>query len=161
MGKTINLHDYSVAEAMAEFVRFYNDCLASRYSGRIEVIHGYGASGKGGAIRRELLKYLKANAENLEQFTDGESIGNPGITIVYPKKPLQLPEIPTSVGSDILAEKALRQLCKSPKSEQKILGKLRGRFGDRVLRTLIRGMVKVGDLEEIKTGNGVLYRAIC
>jgi DNA-nicking Smr family endonuclease len=62
--RSIDLHNFTVAEALREFVRFYNNCVRSGYRGRLEVIHGYGSTGGGGVIREELRKYLKAHSES-------------------------------------------------------------------------------------------------
>ena len=92
--RQIDVHGRSVLEAMRTFVAFYNDCLRGGYREGIEVIHGYGSSGTGGVILQELRNYLAANAGRLESFVPGESVGNVGVTIVYPKK--ILPEWRTS-----------------------------------------------------------------
>lgn len=81
--KSIDLHRFTVAEALREFVRFYNACVRSGYRGRIEIIHGYGSSGTGGVIREELRKYLSAHDEIFSQFLPGENLRNPGVTILY------------------------------------------------------------------------------
>jgi dsDNA-specific endonuclease/ATPase MutS2 len=82
--RSIDLHNCTVAEAIREFARVYNACVRSGYRGRLEVIHGYGSSGTGGVIREELRKYLKAHAEVFGEFLAGESLRNPGVTILYP-----------------------------------------------------------------------------
>jgi dsDNA-specific endonuclease/ATPase MutS2 len=82
--RSIDLHNFTVAEALREFVRFYNNCVRSGYRGRLEVIHGYGSMGGGGVIREELRKYLRAHAETFGEFLAGESLRNPGVTILYP-----------------------------------------------------------------------------
>ena len=84
--RSINLHNFTVAEAIREFVRFYNACVRSGYRGRLEVIHGYGSSGSGGVIREELRKYLKAHEEIFGEFLPGENLRNPGVTILYPRE---------------------------------------------------------------------------
>jgi hypothetical protein len=86
--RSIDLHQRTVAEAIREFVRFYNACVRSGYHGRLEVIHGYGSSGSGGAIREELRKYLKAHEATFGEFLPGESLRNPGVTILYPRDSL-------------------------------------------------------------------------
>ncbi len=78
---------------MREFVRFYNACVRSGYRGRIEVIHGYGSTGAGGTIREELRKYLKAHAETFGEYLAGESLRNPGVTILYAKETLAPPPL--------------------------------------------------------------------
>ncbi len=82
--RSVDLHAHTVPEAIREFVRFYNSCVKSGYRGRLEVIHGYGSSGSGGSIREELRKYLKAHTEIFGTFLAGESLRNPGVTILYP-----------------------------------------------------------------------------
>ena len=84
--RSIDLHERTVAEAIREFVRFYNACVRSGYHGRLEVIHGYGSSGSGVVIREELRKYLKAHEETFGEFLAGESLRNPGVTILYPRE---------------------------------------------------------------------------
>jgi len=84
--RSIDLHKCTVAEAIREFVRFYNSCVKSGYHGRVEIIHGYGSSGTGGVIREELRRYLKAHEEIFGEFLAGESLRNPGVTILYPKE---------------------------------------------------------------------------
>jgi hypothetical protein len=86
--RSIDLHNCTVAEAIREFVCFYNACVRSGYHGRLEVIHGYGSSGVGGTIRKELRSYLAAHAEIFGEFLPGESLRNPGVTILYPKETL-------------------------------------------------------------------------
>ena len=86
--RSIDLHNCTVAEAIREFVRFYNSCVRSGYHGRVEIIHGYGSSGTGGVIREELRRYLKAHEEIFGEFLAGESLRNPGVTILYPRDTL-------------------------------------------------------------------------
>ena len=84
--RSIDLHNCTVAEAIREFVRFYNSCVQSGYHGRLEIIHGYGSSGSGGVIRDELRRYLKAHEEIFGDFLPGESLRNPGVTVLYPRE---------------------------------------------------------------------------
>jgi len=86
--RSIDLHNFTVLEALREFVRFYNSCVRGGYRGRIEVIHGYGSNGTGGSIRQELRQFLKAHDDTFGEFLPGESLRNPGVTIVYPKDTL-------------------------------------------------------------------------
>ena len=83
--RSIDLHKFTVAEALREFVRFYNACVRSGYRGRVEVIHGYGSNGVGGTIRQELRAYLKAHEDVFGEYLAGESLRNPGVTVVYVK----------------------------------------------------------------------------
>lgn len=102
--RSIDLHNFTVAEALREFVRFYNACIRSGYRGRVEVIHGYGSNGTGGTIKHELRAFLKAYEEIFGEFLPGESLRNPGVTVLYVKEtlaPLQLGQgtMPASSGS--------------------------------------------------------------
>lgn len=82
--RSIDLHGCDVAEAIRQFVDFYNAQVRGGYRGFIEIIYGYGSAGVGGVILRELRKYLEANADRLEMLILGDDIGNPGVTKVYP-----------------------------------------------------------------------------
>jgi hypothetical protein len=86
--RSIDLHNHTVPEALRDFVRFYNGCVRTGYRGRIEVIHGYGSNGSGGIIREELRRFLSAHDEIFGEFLPGESLRNPGVTIVYAKDSL-------------------------------------------------------------------------
>jgi DNA-nicking Smr family endonuclease len=79
--RSINLHGCTVPEAISQFTDFYNDCVRSGYHGYIDVIHGYGSTGQGGAIRTALQQYLESYSSHLEMCVFGDAIGNPGIGI--------------------------------------------------------------------------------
>jgi dsDNA-specific endonuclease/ATPase MutS2 len=108
--RSIDLHNCTVAEAIREFVRFYNGCVRSGYQGRLEVIHGYGSSGSGGTIREELRKYLKVHAEVFGEFLAGESLRNPGVTILYPRG--NLAPVPLGTGSIFSSAQSKRSFGK-------------------------------------------------
>ena len=86
--RSIDLHNHTVPEALREFVRFYNGCVRSGYRGRIAVIHGYGSNGSGGIIREQLRRFLSAHADTFGEFLAGESLRNPGVTVVHAKDTL-------------------------------------------------------------------------
>ncbi|CAN2041362.1 Protein containing Smr protein/MutS2 [Candidatus Magnetomoraceae bacterium gMMP-15] len=122
----INLHKYTVSEAMDVFLKYYN-----QYAGNIEqikVIHGYGSSGNGGRIRTRLRALLK-NYPDRVAFHRGESISNnPGYTLVFPHN--TLPSALDILGIEIL------EYCTIPKTKKKIAGKFR-KYGDsKILSTL-------------------------
>jgi hypothetical protein len=160
--RSIDLHNCTVSEAIREFVRFYNACVSSGYHGRMEVIHGYGSGGVGGAIKQKLRRYLADHADKFGAFLAGDSVGNPGVTILYPKE--SLAAVPQGSGSMPLlnpAQEAIRRFCATPKSRERILIKLCGRFGDRVLSEEIRNMLQSGALEAVTAANGaVRYRSL-
>jgi hypothetical protein len=153
MTRTIDLHGLTVDEAMRHFVSSYNALFENGYRGRIEVIHGYGSSGEGGAIRRKLRSFLAANRDRFKLVSDGDSRGNPGVTYVEGKGRLPAGEASTAL------ERAILDFCATPKSENKILVKLIGRYGDPAIRTAIHNMVNSGSLERIRAGAEVKYRA--
>lgn len=159
--RSLDLHEFTVPEAIGAFVRFYNACLRSGYRGRIEVIHGYGSTGAGGTIRKELRKYLEAHAAVFGEYLAGESLRNPGVTILYIKETLAPP--PRGQGSILFfnpAQEAIRRFCNTPKSKDQILTKLTGRFGDRVLGAEIRNLVNNGALRAIRAPDGTIrYKA--
>lgn len=145
---SIDVHGCSVPEAMRIFIDYYNGCVRSGTKGFIEVVHGYGSSGPGGAIQRELRKFLAVNTDRLEMYVEGDAVGNPGITKVYPKK--LLPIFHDSIGSHSSAvREALLRFCETPIARERVFTKLRGRFGDRVLRDEISRLVRDGLLSEV------------
>lgn len=148
VSRSIDLHGCTVPEAMQQFIDFYNDCIRSGYQGVIEVIHGYGSRAPGGAIQQELRRYLAANNDRLEMYLVGDAVGNPGITKVYPKR--LLPVIQDSIGAQSSkVREAILEFCDTPKAKERLFIKLRGRFGDRVLRDEISQLVREGRLSEI------------
>ena len=110
--RSIDLHNCTVAEAIREFVRFYNGCVRSGYRGRIEVIHGYGSSGSGGVIREELRRYLKAHETTFGEFLAGESLRNPGVTILYAKETQAA--MPLGMGGGFSSARRVRPSGSSP-----------------------------------------------
>lgn len=152
--RRIDLHDFTAAEAIDEFVRKYNALFAAGHRDRIEIIHGYGSSGVGGVIRQRLRSFLNANAGRFLQITTGEALGNPGVTYIYPKGRLPVADV---AGNAV--ERAILDFCATPKSEKKILTKLVGRYGDPAIRAAIRELVKSGALEAVSSERETKYRA--
>ena len=150
---------------MREFVSYYNKCVRSGYRGRVEVIHGSGSSGRGGAILRELRGYIKKTPGSFDHFTEGDLVGNPGVTILYPKQLLpDFPEPSSSRGvKDSVATSGVREaiwrLCKTPKSQRKIELKLARQFRVREVRAALRDMVAQSHLQEIRAEGEVLFKA--
>ncbi|HVP57426.1 MAG TPA: Smr/MutS family protein, partial [bacterium] len=80
--KQIDLHGLPAREALRRFIRDYNAYVRSGRRDPIQVVHGYGSSGRGGVILRAIREYLAANARCLDHIVEGESLANPGVTIV-------------------------------------------------------------------------------
>lgn len=155
MKREIDLHGLTVDEAIRRFATEYNALFERGYRDRIEIIHGYGSSGAGGVIRRRLRSFLSANADRFKQITEGDALGNPGVTYVYPQG-----RLPVSTDSASALKRAILAFCETPKAENKILVKFLGRFGDPAIRTAIREMVRDGSLEAVGKGTEVRYRAV-
>ena len=85
--KKIDLHGLPEREAIAKFIRDYNAYVREGGRDPIHVVHGYGSSsGKGGVIQRALRVFLATHRAKLEGVIEGEVLGNPGFTVVYPKR---------------------------------------------------------------------------
>lgn len=151
--RRLDLHGLTVDEAIATFVQEYNRLVAGGFRGRIEVVHGYGSSGEGGAIRRRLRSFLEANRDRFRHVTAGDARGNPGVTYVEPRGRLTVSRTVTPV------EQAILGFCEKPRTEKRILAKLVGRFGDPAIRGAIREMVREGSLREVRGAGEIKYAA--
>jgi DNA-nicking Smr family endonuclease len=90
----IDLHGLRVAEALARLADACNRRLGSGDAGPIRVVHGYGSSGRGGDLRVAVREFLDRHAEQAEYVPGEKFFNNPGVTIVYPKRPLPSPGNP-------------------------------------------------------------------
>jgi hypothetical protein len=133
----LDLHTYSVNDAIEIFLDFYNRQVNSGTRRSIEVIHGYGSSGEGGIIRSRLRAFLEAYPSSAS-FTPGEKIdGNPGYTLIYPYLTL-----PTKL--DLLSLEIL-SYCTVARSEEKIAGKFH-KYGDTTVRDALKNLERQGIL---------------
>jgi len=125
----IDLHGLDSISAIDAFVDYYNDRIRNGDFGNINVIHGYGAGGGEGKIRRKLRSFLSAHPDCLS-FKNGEDLDfhNLGETVVFPRMLL-----PPAV--DRLGEKIL-EYCSVPKVKSKILGKFRIHGQEKVLESM-------------------------
>ena len=113
---TIDLHGYTIADAIERFVRKYN-WLVGQLSGSdpqaLEVVHGKGKGESGGLIKEEVRDFLKLEGSRIKGFDAqlamrgaayaaqsdkkcayifGEDVsGNSGCTIVIPRLRLSFP----------------------------------------------------------------------
>ena len=140
MKTEMDLHGYTVVEAIEIFVSFYNQKFASGDTSSISVIHGYGSSGIGGTIRSSFHKFLLSNSEYLTFQTD---TWNPGKTVVFPIKKLP-------ANADLLTSDIIEFCCKG-KTESKILGKFR-RYGDLKVKKMLLKLVSSKQLAIRKKG---------
>ena len=146
----LDLHGYTVAEAIEQFVQNYNTQVDNDQYGCFKVIHGYGSSGKGGAIRVQLRGFLDQHLDKL-RYEAGENYGDPGWTLVYPK--VRLPDQRERMVSAILS------FCSEGKTEEKILREF-VKLGEVQVKQVVRSLTKQGKLKIVNTGRKVLYQAV-
>lgn len=133
----IDLHHLTVNEALDTLIQKYNEIYKSGYRGKIEVIHGYGSSGKGGKIKKEVKKLVESNKNSFGI----EYNSNPGITILLPQKP-----IPPRI--DILSKEIL-DFCKdNGKSLSKIEAKFFRKYKVEDIKKSVKYLLKVDLLRE-------------
>lgn len=155
---SIDFHGQTWADALPEFIALYNRALAEQAGGggssggvTLDVIHGYGATGVGGVLKRRIRGYLARHTERLE-FRPGEDVdGNQGHTLVTPARPL--PE-----ADELLAEQIL-EYCETPRAQSKITGRFR-RYGDPQTLQAIRSLERQGRLRAAPGGRVKRYRAV-
>src|SRR5947209_20578164 len=105
----LDLHGLTVDEALKVFVEFYNRHVRKSSREPLRIIHGYGSTEKGGKIRQKIRIFLDRGGDSLNWKTGEEVEGNPGVTIVYPRKILHARE--DQLAGDIL------EFCSIPRSE--------------------------------------------
>ena len=149
---SIDLHGKTWAEALAEFLDFYNRWATAGGGsvGTLDVVHGYGSTGSGGVLRQRFRGFLAKYPECLE-FKAGEDVdGNPGHTLVSP-----LRRLPDTGG--LLAEQ-IWEYCDSPRTVSKIAGRFR-RYGDPQVQQAIRVLQKQRRLRTVSRGRVKAYEA--
>ncbi|NCB37426.1 MAG: hypothetical protein EOM80_01545 [Erysipelotrichia bacterium] len=152
MNNEIDLHGYTQIEAIEALVRFYNSRVKKGDRSRFDVIHGYGSSGTGGALRVKIRSFLLRHADCL-RFEAGEnySPANPGKTLVIPIK-----DLPEAV--DLLAEEILEYCSTAARTINKISGKFR-RYGDARVQASLKSLEKQGALTTFFKGQYRHYQA--
>ena len=151
--RILDLHGLTWAEAEASFIEFYNQTLRQVGKGAVglDVVHGYGSTGTGGVLRTRLRGFL-GRYESCLDFQTGEKVdGNPGHTIVVPLKPL--PSLLDQLSQDIW------DFCDRPRSQSKIIGKLR-RHGQTAVLSTIKTLEKQKRLRPSNQGAHNLYQAV-
>jgi hypothetical protein len=149
--RELDLHGYTVDEAIRLFVDFYNRHVKSGSEDSLHIIHGYGSSGEGGKIRTKLRTFLAAATDKLD-WRPGEDVeANQGMTIVFPRK--VLPAIESRLATAILA------YCSIPRTESKIAGEFR-KHAPKEVKETIRMLVRQGRIREIMKGGHATYTAV-
>ena len=147
----LDLHGCTWSEALQNFIDFYNHSLDQNTDPaavQLSVIHGYGSTGLGGAIRKRLRAFLIKHSDCLE-FTPGENVdGNQGCTTVKLIK--RLPD-----EKKLLAE-AIRNYCERPRTQSKIMVEFR-KHGHPEIIQAIRSLEKRGWLAKQSSVGVVRY----
>jgi hypothetical protein len=145
----LDLHGYTVAEAIEQFVQQYNSRVDNDRLGCLRIIHGYGSTGTGGAIRAALRALLDQHLDKL-RYEAGDDYGDPGWTWVYPK--VRLPDQRERMAAVILV------FCSDGKTEEKILREF-AKLGEVQVKQAVRSLAKQGKLKTVNKGAKVLYQA--
>jgi Smr domain len=145
----LDLHGFTVAEAIEQFVQYYNTRVDNNQFGCLRIIHGYGSSGKGGAIRAKLRAFLEEHLDKV-RYEAGDDYGDPGWTWVYPK--VRLPDQRERMAAAILT------FCTDGKTEKKILREFI-KMGEVQVKQVVRSLANQGKLKIVNRGAKVLYQA--
>lgn len=140
--REIDLHDFSVTEAMEFFIRVCKEEYKKNNT-KIKIIHGYGSNGEGGKIKKCIRNYLKDNKEYFLTITGEEIDLNQGYTIITIKKSLQ--------DMDSMLENEIMRFCELAKSNEKIVGKLR-KYGEKNIQESIKKLLNKGKIKEVIKG---------
>ena len=120
MNVTYDYHGLSVEKALVRFVSDYNRALHSHAKTKIFIIvHGYGSSGRGGKIKKALLKLLTfENNKGVLTFKEsGQVDTHPGYTLVTPKSDLR--SVPPGILSPFLLPSEEYAIAQSINSRQR------------------------------------------
>lgn len=145
---SLDLHGLTVTEALERFVEQYNLRVKGGHLGGWTIVHGYGSSGKGGAIRSKLRAFLDRFPEKLRQEA-GDNYGNPGWTWVYPK--IRLPDRRERLALEIL------EYCSTPRGDEKIQREFVTEGGV-LVKEVLRSLAKAGRLQVVHRGVKVQYQ---
>lgn len=144
----LDVHGLTVDEALQVFLNFYNRQARSSSREPVRIVHGWGSSGQGGKIRLKLRELLADAAPNLD-WKPGEDVeGNPGVTIVYPRKLIQPRE------NQLAA--AILEFCATPRTESKIAGEFR-KYQPREIKEAIRSLLRQGRIKEVVKAGHTTY----
>ena len=144
----LDLHGFTVAEAIERFVQYYNARVNNDQYGCVKVIHGYGSTGAGGAIRIKLRALLDEHLDKL-RYEAGDDYGDPGWTWVYPK--VRLPDQRERMAGAILS------FCDEGKTEENIMREF-AKLGEVQVKQAVRSLAKQGKLKTVKKGAKILYQ---
>ena len=151
MNDKIDLHGLTKLEAIEALVKFYNSRVKKGNLTPFEVIHGYGSSGVGGVLLTRIRGFLSEYSELLD-FDGGTFLNNnPGVTRIFPKKPL--PDVFDMLGEEIL------DYCTVPKTISKITGKFH-RYEESKILASIKNLEKQKRLRSFHKASFKVYQTI-
>lgn len=144
--RDLDLHGYTVDEALKAFRAFYNKHAHAGV--RLRIIHGYGAVSESAKILRKLREFLATAGVSLD-WKPGEDVeGNPGVTIIYPRKKLP--------AAENQLEQGILKFCSVPRTESKIAGQLR-KHPPREIKAALRALVRRGELSSVVKGSETAF----
>ncbi|GLI57436.1 hypothetical protein PM10SUCC1_29500 [Propionigenium maris DSM 9537] len=143
----IDLHEMNRNEAIRFFIDKYNEAFRGGYREEITVIHGYGSSGRGGVIKKELREFLDSHRGYLTYTV----ATNPGSTLVTPLKAIN--EMQDMISMEVL------EFCRiSPKTMDKIKGNFFKKYKNNEINACVKRLVKQGYLTVNLKKNGEVYQ---
>lgn len=142
----IDLHHMNRNEAIRFFIDKYNEAVKSGRK-EITVIHGYGSSGKGGVIKKELINFFDLHTSYLSYTTDS----NPGATLVFPIKVINELE-------DLISIEVLEFCSSTPKTMDKIKGNFFKKYTNQEINSCVKKLIKKGYLTATLKKNGEVYK---
>ncbi|NLH47059.1 MAG: Smr/MutS family protein [Myxococcales bacterium] len=143
----LDLHGMTVDEALAFFVRRYNEEVRTGRRAPLHVIHGYSSTGDAGrTIKRELHRLLHRHRDRLTYICGEKIDGNPGYTIVEPRGTL-----PTALDR---LQQDIRQFCETGKTKEKIVRKFLRKNDEPTILTALDALVK-DKLLRVETKGGI------
>lgn len=142
----IDLHHMNRNEAIRFFIDKYNEAVRSGRK-EITVIHGYGSSGRGGVIKKELLNFFDLHSSYLSYTVDS----NPGATLVFPTRIINELE-------DLISIEVLEFCNRSPKSMEKIKGNFFKKYTNQEINSCVKKLIKKGYLNATLKKNGEVYQ---
>lgn len=142
----IDLHHMNRNEAIRFFIDRYNEAVKTGRK-EITVVHGYGSSGKGGVIKKEIKTFFDLHSSYLSYKTDL----NPGATLVFPIKIIN--ELEDLISIDIL------DFCKSsPKTIEKIKGNFFKKYTNQEINSCVKKLIKKNYLTVTLKKNSEVYQ---
>ena len=143
----LDLHGMRTKDAIDRFISDYNKAVRLGVD-RLEVVHGYGSSGVGGDIKDALTALLDAYPGKV-RYIKGEILGNGGMTVVVPDKPL--PPRKTALDDVIL------NMLSKPSSLKEIEERLSGLATENEMHGAIKALIRSKAATEEVRGGRILY----